>query len=556
MTDNSVILEGKNLAKLISEAEVHFNTNKNSINIEMLEEKKSLFGSYYKIKATYEYNVESTNIERIINSIEDVLTLSDANIDSIEENAADNELDQSEEGTDCKYEVTTSTDAMEAYIIVYPPVRGKEIQKEDIYDALKEKNIRSGILHDAVDKLAELKQYNNSVLIAKGRPPVNGIDASIKYHFDVSKDNKVFIEDDGKIDYKELSLISNVSEGDILVTMTPASTGTNGENVFGEEIQAKDGKKVNMPKGKNVTLSEDEMQLISMIKGEAKVVDGKVSVFPIFTVDGNVDNSTGNIRFVGKVVVKGNVITGFSIEAEEDVEVYGFVEGAKIHSKGSIVLHRGIQGMNKGELVCDGDLIAKFIENSKVYAKGNIKTDAIMHSIIFCGKKLEVKGKKGLLVGGEIKVSEEIIAKTVGSPMATATEIEVGINPDVRKKYDDFKVEYDICSDNLIKLSQVVDLLTKLSKKAELADDKRALLNKSIILKLQTQSKLEGLKKEIQELETYIEDISKGKVKVESIVYPGTKITIGSSSIFIRDQIQFVTFYRAFGEVKIGSFES
>ncbi|MDD2482521.1 MAG: FapA family protein, partial [Lutispora sp.] len=300
----------------------------------------------------------------------------------------------------------------------------------------------------------------------------------------------------------------------------------------------------------------DEMQLISMIKGEAKVVDGKVSVFPIYTVDGNVDNSTGNIRFVGKVVVKGNVITGFTVEAEEDVEVFGFVEGAKIFSKGSIILHRGIQGMNKGELICNGDLIAKFIENSKVYAKGDIKTDAIMHSTVFCGKKLEVKGKKGLLVGGEIKVSEEIIAKTVGSPMATATEIEVGINPDVRKKYDDFKVEYDICSDNLIKLSQVVDLLTKLSKKAELTDDKRALLNKSIILKLQTQSKLEGLKKEIQELETYIEDISKGKVKVESIVYPGTKITIGSSSIFIRDQIQFVTFYRAFGEVKIGSFES
>ena len=52
---------------------------------------------------------------------------------------------------------------------------------------------------------------------------------------------------------------------------------------------------------------------------EIKVVDGKVSVFPIFTVDGNVDNSTGNIRFVGKVVVKGRV--------PSDIEIAKFIMG-------------------------------------------------------------------------------------------------------------------------------------------------------------------------------------------------------------------------------------
>ncbi|MEA4962737.1 DUF342 domain-containing protein [Lutispora sp.] len=556
MTDNSVVLEGKNLTKLISEAEEHFNVDKDFIKVEIMEEKKSLFGSYYKIRASYEHNTELKDLERLISNIEEKLMNSNADAISADSEGEGAFIEENEKEADCEYEISVSSDAMEAHIKIYPPFGGgKEPDKESIYKALEASNIKSGILHNEVENLADHKIYNNAITIAKGKPSIPGKDASLEYHFDISKDKKMLITDDGRIDYKELSLIKNVNEGDLLVTMTPASKGISGEDVYGNEVKAIDGKTINMPKGKNVTLSEDGLKLISMINGEVKIVEGKVNVFQVYTVDGNVDNSTGNIRFLGKVIVKGNVITGFTIEADEDIEVFGVVEGAKISSKGNIVLHRGIQGMNKGELVCEGDLIAKFIENSKVYAKGNIQTDAIMHSIVYCGKKLEVKGKKGLLVGGEIRVSDEIKAKIIGSPMATVTEVEVGMNPDVRKKYDSLKAEYAKNAENYTKLCQVVDLLTKMSKKGELDDDKRTMMNKSIVLKLQTQNAMEGFKKEIQEVETYIEDISNGRIKVENIVYPGTKITIGSNSMFVRDQIQHVTFYRSAGEIKIGSFE-
>ena len=189
----------------------------------------------------------------------------------------------------------------------------------------------------------------------------------------------------------------------LLATIIPATKGENGEDVYGNIIKAKDGKKISIPKGKNVSISEDGSKIISMIKGEVKIIDNKINVFPIHTIEGSVDNSTGNIKFVGKVIVKGNVLTGFTIDADEDVEVYGVVEGANIISKGNIILHRGIQGINKGELICEGDLIAKFIENCRVYAKGNIQTEAIIHSVVYCGKKLEVLGRKGLIVGGKLE---------------------------------------------------------------------------------------------------------------------------------------------------------
>lgn len=552
MNSNTITLQGKDLEKLIMEAEKYFNTTRDNINIEVIEEKKTLFSKYYKINAAIKFVPELDKMEKLLNSLEGDLKVSEKSRVNIVQDENEREVEK----VDSKYEITVDKEGMEAYLTVYPPISGgKEINKEDILTALEEKNIKSGILFEDIDKIVDEKKYNIRILIAKGKPAVHGKDARVEYNINIVKEKKIRITEDGKVDYKDLSLINNVDEGELLATIIPATEGVNGEDIYGNVIKAKDGKKTAIPKGRNVIVSEDGLKLISAIKGEVKIIDNKINVFPVHTIEGNVDNSTGNIKFVGKVVVKGNVLTGFTIEADEDVEVYGVVEGARIISKGNIILHRGIQGVNKGELTCEGDLIAKFIENSKVYAKGNIQSEAIMHSIVYCGKKLEVLGKKGLIVGGEIKASDEIKAKTIGSPMATITAVEVGINPDIRKKYDELLKEKNRYNENLEKLSKAVDLLTKFNQKGELTEDKKELLNRSIVLKLQTQKALEDITNEIEEIAAYIEDISNGKIKVENVVYPGTRITIGTNCMYIRDQIQYATFYRVSGEIKVGSYE-
>ena len=139
--------------------------------------------------------------------------------------------------------------------------------------------------------------------------------------------------------------------------------------------------------------------------------------------------------------------------------------------------------------------------------------------------------------------------------MATVTEIEVGTNPEMRSKYDDLKIEMTNVSENLLKLNQAVDSLTKLSRKIELPEDKRALLSKSIVMKLKMRNRFEQIRSEISHLESYIEEISNGKIKVENLVYPGTKIVIGNNLLHVKDQIQYATFYRYDGKIKIGSFE-
>ena len=212
--------------------------------------------------------------------------------------------------------------------------------------------------------------------------------------------------------------------------------------------------------------------------------------------------------------------------------------------------------MNKGELYCDGDLVAKFIENSVIEVKGNIHSDAIMHSHVVCGKKLEAAGRKGLIVGGNFKVGDEIKAKVIGSPMATLTELEVGVNPDMRKRYEILKQEHKGIIENLEKVTQAVDVLTKIRQKTELPQDKLELLAKSIQAKLQLAMKLESNSIDMKEMESYFEELSKGKIKASDVIYPGTRVTIGSSMMYVKDPLQYLTLYRANAEVKIGPYEN
>jgi len=76
-----------------------------------------------------------------------------------------------------------------------------------------------------------------------------------------------------------------------------------------------------LPKGKNVEISEDGQSLIAGIDGQVNYIDGKVSVFANYEVPADVDNSTGNISFVGNVIIRGNVLSGFTVEAGGSVEV-------------------------------------------------------------------------------------------------------------------------------------------------------------------------------------------------------------------------------------------
>lgn len=463
---------------------------------------------------------------------------------------------QKKHSRDAKLEINISKDNMKVYAVVIPPVGdGKWLMYEDLLSKLTEKGIVYGLKNGVLDNLATNKNHNENVLVAEGDYPIHGKDAEIKFYF--YKDKKILpsIRENGRADFKNLNLIENVNKGQLLAVKIPPEPGKEGKNIFGEPVESKDGRDINIPAGKNVEVSEDGLSCCASEDGQVLFVGNKINVFPVFEVQGDVGTSTGNIDFLGSVIVRGNVREGFKIRAEGDVEVYGAVEGAEIISNSNVILHKGIQGRNKGLINARGDIAVKYVENSQIIAGNNIIVGgAIMHSNVTAGDKVEVSGRKGLIVGGTVRAGDDIIAKIIGSSLATSTVLEVGVDPILKQNYlkeKEKKINIEI---DYKRTKQAIDLLHKMDRANRLPASKKVTLNKLYNTLKHLEEQLKQIDNYVELMEKEILKIDKGRIKVLDKIYPGVKIIIGNSVMKVKDELENVILYKSDEQIKIGSY--
>jgi len=462
---------------------------------------------------------------------------------------------QEEQKINSTVEVIISEDKMAAYVVLLPPEAGGSPPTiEAIVQALYSKGVVWGLNENKIRELVGNPVYNVQIQVAEGVPAVNGKNGEVKFLFDINKERKPTIMEDGTVNYKEMNLVENVVKGQKLAELIPPVPGKNGKNVVGTELKAIDGRKAFIPRGRNVVLSNDGNELFAAIDGQLMYVDGKINVFPSFEVPANVDNSTGNIKFIGNVLVRGNVLSGFEIEAGGNIEVDGVVEAAVLKAGGDIIIRRGMHGNGKGVLVAGNDIVSKYIESASIQAHNDIKCEAIMHCDIKCGNKLLLSGRKGLLVGGIARVGKLVELKCLGSQMSTVTVVEVGVDPNLRERLKFLKGEIPVIEENLLKANQAIALLNRLKQTGELSMEKRELLAKSTRTRFIYESKLREYKKEVEEIEEKLQHSANGRIRVQESVYPGVRVAIGKSMMYIKEEAHYCTLYSDGADIRIGPY--
>ena len=71
----------------------------------------------------------------------------------------------------------------------------------------------------------------------------------------------------------------------------------------------------------------------------------KLAVYPTREIHGDVDYSTGDIRYPGTVYVLGSIKSGFNVTAEGSVVIEGHVENkVSIRAGGNLAVRQGIAG--------------------------------------------------------------------------------------------------------------------------------------------------------------------------------------------------------------------
>lgn len=495
--------------------------------------------------------IEKLNKKKVKNYNQDIIELACLKADKMPLRIAE---PQEEEKIDAQVSVIISPDKMKASIIITPPDGGRDVNIEDVTEALNKNGVCHGINQANIENIIKYPVYNQPIIIAEGTQPINGQNGKVEFYFNLNRESKPTILEDGRVDFRNLNIIESVEKGRVLCSLVPPQPGTPGKTVTGSEIPAVDGKVAKLPKGKNVEISEDEQKLIASIDGQVNYIDGKVNVFANYEIPADVDNSTGNVKFIGNVIVRGNVLSGFTIEAGGTVEVYGVVEAATIIAEGDIILRRGMQGMGKGVLISGGDIIAKYIENSIIEAKMDIQSEAIMHSTVKCGNKLELGGKNGLLIGGICRVGKEISAKVIGSYMSTVTEIEVGVDPSLKERYKIAKEELLKLEEDIKKADQAINILKKFEAAGNLTPKKKEMMVKSVRTKVYFSNRINELRREILDIEQRLQEEANGRIKVFNVIYPGTKVSIGTSTMYIKENLKYCTLYREGADIRVGNY--
>jgi len=424
-------------------------------------------------------------------------------------------------------------------------------------------------------KLSQMESNKNlsepiEMDIAFGSPVKEGEDARIEYLYKKENTPEEVAApvpeeaEDGRIDYRAVHHIDNIAKGTLLARKIPATKGTAGMTVTGQATEARDGKDIEVVAGKGVVVSPtNKDEWVADTDGQVIVKDNKISVMALYEIPGDVNLSTGNIDFVGTVIVRGDVKDGFKVFAGEDIVVNGVVEAAELKAGGKLTIAGGLSGNDRAKVSCQRDANIKYIRNAHVDVGGNLTTaQAIMHSKVTVGGKVTVAGKKGVIVGGQVIAGQEVNAASIGSNFATLTEIIVGEAVGLRDELQKVEAELKTAVENLEKTKKGILFLKDQQMKmgGNLPPDKKELLTKLTRAQFKLMADTKTFAERRQELEKKEQEGSDerrrhAKVMCLGVIHTGVKITINRASRQVTEELKYCTLTESDGEIRVGPFK-
>jgi len=443
--------------------------------------------------------------------------------------------------------ITVPPNFSAAYISIYPPQNGgREITLDKVLSALAVKGVKYNIKEELIRSLIEKKEFDKEIKAAEADMPVDGKNGTITYKFDKEQVIAPQEDDKGFVDYKNLGLIRNIRENEIIAVITPPEQGTDGKDIRGVVMKAAPGKPAPFTVGRGTRLSEDGLSIVAAIDGHVCYRDKTFCVDPTVTISGDVDASVGNIDFLGDVIIKGEIMEGFSVTAGRDLTVGGNVTGAKIKAGGSITVKKG--AINS-KLMAHGNISCQFCEYSDISTDSDLNIQNFVICTVYCGGNLTSKS----INGGKYTVLGNTEVTYLGTKNYAPTEVTAGDNAmlteeknDCLKKISEFETTIERCN-------QIAEFLTAKRKELKgLPEDKEELLGSAIKTKFSSQNSIKQLRKRIASIDESLSEVQKCYVAVRGIAYPGAKVVINDSvkkfeaetprvKIFLSDEGELIT---------------
>ncbi len=432
--------------------------------------------------------------------------------------------------TDAVAKVVVSDDKLEATMCVFAPqFSGRDITVDDMKAALRAEHVTYGIDEPLLEEIAANRLYDKIFTVAYGMPAHDGADGSVASLYEKNKELTPRTLEDGSVDFRDLGLVVNISANDLICEITPETPGEEGMNVCGQVIAPRPGRPPVIPQGQNTVLSADGTKLYAAQSGNLVYKNGKFNVETTFMISKDIDVSTGNINFLGDVIVKGSVQEGFSVTAGGSLTVYGAVTGAEITAHDDITVKNGVCASKVTSQY--GNISIGFGENDIITTRGNLTSTSLVACRIKIEGNLDCTRSPGALVGGECSVMGSFAVAQLGHKSYIQTVVSVGSTSNLLMEMDALEKQCAEIDEYIQKISASLEYLQEKKRRGEhLPPDKEAYIASAIRMKVQKGLDKKPLRQRIDEIKHIINAKESLSLKIQKCIYPNVKINLNSFS--------------------------
>lgn len=424
--------------------------------------------------------------------------------------------------------------------------------KEEIYTFLQDHGVVKGYHTSNIAAMAKKHVYEREIKIAEGKSNKNGKDGYFDYTFTPELFKLPKVQEDGSVDYTNMTSLQNVKEGDIVAIYHPAVQGEDGYSVTGIELKAFPARELPPIHGHGVVIDESTGYYMAAIDGKVEILGDRVDIRNVHEVKGDVDQIIGKIDFIGDVIIWGNVEAGVQIKAARNIQVHGSVEAADLIAGGDIILSRGIQGGQKAKIKAEGNIFADFIEHTDIEAKGNVQANSIINSNISADGKVVLTGKRGLIIGGYTHGLQGIDSKNIGNDVEVRTIVHAGYRTEDQKQFFALKKAETAEQQHL---SDILEELATLQRNQMMGSGAPNPVLEKRVTELKQEkdachSRLMTIRKGKEQVEHIMELGKEAKIVVDGNIHRGVIICIDTIQVPIEHNTCYMRYFSMGGKME------
>ena len=409
-----------------------------------------------------------------------------------------------------------------------------------IRQKIEEEQIQFGIVEDAIKEIvAKFKAYPKKfaslkATVAKGKPIKPSRDGYLELL--VPPVEKVKIRGDGTANFRDIKVFREVKKGDVLGKRIPPFLGENGINVYNKVVFPPPPKEADIQHGENIQYDSNTQKYIALSNGVLEEHENWLDINPVLTIDSHIGLETGNIDYLGEIMINGNIEREASVKAKGDIIVEGIIESGKVDSGGIILAKTGINTKKQGRINARSDIQSNYIEHSNVLSHKNIVIGkSIVNSMIVALQDVILLSKDSAIIGSYITAYGNVEAASIGSKTGSKTVIALGKHllneenyKELHEKFLEFKKQFEKKLEKIGQLKEYAEKMKGRLNQVQIENMKKQ-FNEYKLANVQR----EKLKQRREDLKLSVFNHKPVRLVVRNVIYPGVEIHYKSTIVKI-----------------------